>query len=516
MTKEPLRRTLQALPSVDKVVRVVLEASAPASGAATGRAGAAAGTPGPAPDAIARAARLALARLRSDLSPAETPSSLPALSREDLLHLAVLATSRVLEAAARPSLRRVINATGVVLHTNLGRARLAPEAVLAVSLAGGHVNLELELADGERASRQGHTRSLLTGLTGAEDALVVNNNAAAVWLVLRHLARGRSVVISRGELVEIGESFRLPDIMAEAGVSLLEVGTTNRTTAEDYRRALAGPVVPAAVVLVHPSNYRIVGFASRPPRAEVVALARAAGVPVLEDLGSGLLLELGPLEATGEPMAREALAEGVAVVTFSGDKLLGGPQCGVIAGNGRIIADLRAEPILRCLRPDKLTLAALEATLRLYASPQTALSRVPVLRALTEPAEVVRRRAARTLRLIRRRLAVGAQGRPAATPAASGAAPALKVVASTAEAGGGSLPGAELPSWAIRLEHPGLGADEAWRRLASADPPVIGRRHGQALLLDFRSVGDDEVDTLARVVGELLELAGGGYPGVQS
>jgi len=506
MTKEPLRGALRALPSVDRVVRAVLEASGPASG--------------PAPDAVARAARLALARLRSDLSPAEAPSSLLALSREELLYLAVLATSRALGAAARPSLRRVINATGVVLHTNLGRARLAPEAVLAVSLAGGHVNLELELADGERASRQGHTRSLLTGLTGAEDALVVNNNAAAVWLVLRHLARGRSVVISRGELVEIGESFRLPDIMAEAGVSLLEVGTTNRTTAEDYRRALAGPVVPAAVILVHPSNYRIVGFASRPPRAEVVALARAAGVPVAEDLGSGLLLELGPLGATGEPMAREALAEGVAVVTFSGDKLLGGPQCGLIAGDGRIIAGLRADPILRCLRPDKLTLAALEATLRLYASPQTALSRVPVLRALTEPAEVVRRRAARTLRLIHRRLVVGGRGREAAPPAASvasgasvAAAPALKVVASTAEAGGGSLPGAELASWAIRLECPGLSADEAWRRLAAADPPVVGRRHGQALLLDFRSVGDDEVDTLARVVGELLELAGGGCAG---
>ncbi|MCL6581533.1 MAG: L-seryl-tRNA(Sec) selenium transferase, partial [Firmicutes bacterium] len=372
------------MPSVDQVTRAVLGE----------------GGHGPPRAAVVAAARSALAELRLALA----QDRLSDLGRGELLALAAAGTRRLLAGAGRPSLGRVVNATGVVLHTNLGRARLAPEAVRAVVVASGPTNLELSLTDGTRLSRQDHTRSLLTALTGAEDALVVNNNAAAVWLLARGVARGRAVVISRGEMVEIGDSFRLPEILAEAGVRLVEVGTTNRTTLEDYRRALVA-VDGAAVILVHPSNYRVVGFASRPPRRSVVALAREHGAAVVEDLGSGALLDLGSFGLPGEPYPRQALADGVDAVTFSGDKLLGGPQCGLIAGRGDIVAALRHDPVLRCLRPDKLTLAALEATLRLYTlGPEEAVRRVPVLRALTEPPVAVRRRAARALRLLRREL----------------------------------------------------------------------------------------------------------------
>ena len=563
-TDSPLR----LLPSVDLVVRTVLERGCAAKAVQTQATR----------TQVARAARSAVERLRRLLAadPAAaaatggnslagitaaasggatavpgTGASGAGLTRALLLELVAAETARILADGARPSLRRVINATGVVLHTNLGRARLAPEAVLAVVEAAGPVNLELSLDDGSRQSRQVHLRELLTALTGAQDALVVNNNAAAVWLALRGLARGRAAVISRGELVEIGESFRLPDIMAEAGVRLIEVGTTNRTTLEDYRRALAGRLqagqapagaapgkqapaggppagaadaaeiaagAVAAVVLVHPSNYRIVGFSSRPARRDVAALAHEAGVPVLEDLGSGALLDLSPWGLPGEPTPRAALAEGVDLVTFSGDKLAGGPQAGVIAGRGELIGRLRTDPVLRCLRPDKLTLAALEATLRLYGQ---GAGRVPVLRALTEPAETVRRRAVRALRALQAlRRGESRRGRSGPGEGSRGGnwgggrggsrgGVELSLVATTAAAGGGSLPAAELPTWAIAVRHPSLPPDELWRRLAAADPPVVARRHDDALLLDFRSVADEEVGPLARVLAGVL----GGDPG---
>lgn len=490
---------LRLLPSVDRVVRAVLGGTEATS---------------PPRAEVVRAAREALTLLRQSLGRGAGGGrgsggglgSGPTLARPDLLNLAVAGARRALDAAARPSLRRVVNATGVPLHTNLGRARLAPEAVLAAVGAAGHVNLELSLADGERRSRQEHVRGLLVRLTGAEDAVVVNNNAAAVWLVLRNVARGGSVIISRGELVEIGESFRLPDIMAEARASLVEVGTTNRTTADDYRRALARlkeAAAPAtAVVLVHPSNYRVVGFASRPSRREVAALAAEAGVPVVEDLGSGCLLDLGPWGLAGEPTPREALADGVDVVTFSGDKLLGGPQCGVIAGKAAFVAALRQDPVLRCLRPEKLTLAALEATLKLYADPATATARVPALRALTEPAPVVRRRAARALRVMKVLVKTRLQDASPGAALAPGATFTLRPT--TTEAGGGGLPGTELESWAVSVSHPAVSPDELWRHLAAAEPPVVARRHRDALLLDFRSVTDDEVPILARIIAGTL------------
>lgn len=508
---------LRELPSVDLVARTLLaaETSSPTRAAAPSPPTPAAATRDAATHASAtRAARQALEELR--LALVLEPQAAP--SRAELLDRAVGAARRILARRTGPSLRPLINATGIVLHTNLGRARLAPEAARAAAQAGGPVNLELSLTDGSRLSRQSHTRELLMALTGAEDALVVNNNAAAVWLALRNLARGRRVVISRGELVEIGESFRLPDIMAEAGVDLVEVGSTNRTTLEDYRLALGGhpetrrrgsaaegatAEAPAAIVLVHPSNYRVIGYASRPPRREIVALARAAGVPVLEDLGSGALIDLGPWGLPGEPVPRQALGEGVDLVTFSGDKLLGGPQAGILAGRRDLVGAARNDPVLRCLRPDKAALAALEATLRLYGEgpapdPARALAAVPVLRALTEPAEVVRRRAARALRLTRTHLRA-AEPLPAE----------IRLLASTTEAGGGSLPASELPTWTLCVAATALSPDDLWRKLAASDPPVVGRRHGDALLLDFRSVTDEEVPALARILAAALIAEGG-------
>jgi L-seryl-tRNA(Ser) seleniumtransferase len=518
---------------VDKVIRAILAGST-ATPPATPPAVPPTALPGELPSVtparpglpashpgIARAAREALALLRSrlgSLGSSSSPDSMappaarPSFTRDELLAMAIAATRHVLVASSRPSLRRVINATGIVLHTNLGRARLAPEAVQAAALAGGHASLELSLADGTRRSRQDHVRDLLIALTGAEDALVVNNNAAAVWLAVRGLARGRAVVISRGEMVEIGESFRLPEIMAEAGATLIEVGTTNQTTTRDYRRAFglgetapgAPRPIPAAIVLVHPSNYRILGFAARPPRSEVVAVAREAGVPVLEDLGSGALFDLVPWGLGGEPTPGKALSDGVDLVTFSGDKLLGGPQCGVIAGRAAHLSRLREDPVLRCLRPDKMTLAALEATLKLYGGPETdpiqALRRVPVLRALTDSPEIVRRRAVRVLRLIRAGLSAESNGMSAA------------LLPATAEAGGGSLPGVELETWVVALRHKTLSTEELWRRLAAAEPPVVGRRRHDAVLLDMRSVADDEAPELARAVARAVPGAAPGTP----
>lgn len=455
-----------------------------------------------------RSARAALDTLRTELlsvRPSEAPT------RAELLAQATRLAEHLAAQGRCPSLRRVLNATGVPLHTNLGRAPLAEAARRAMADAAGPANLELSLADGSRISRQDHIRDLVREATGAEDGLVVNNNAAAVWLVLR---RVRRVVVSRGELVEIGDSFRLPDIMAAAGVELTEVGTTNRTTAGDYRRALDGlsraavggpnpsatggegfPVV--AVALVHPSNYRVMGYTARPERREVVRLAHEAGALVIEDLGSGALFDMSAWGLGGEPTPRQAAADGVDVVTFSGDKLLGGPQCGIIAGRARLVADCRRDPVNRCLRPDKTTLAALEATLRLYrdAGWDTPPSDLPVMRALTEPVAVVRARARKALRMLRRRL--GERGN---------ALGQVDLVPTQTEAGGGSLPGRSLESWALRVAGGPGSPDELWSRLAAGEPPVVSRRHDGAVLLDLRAIADDELPEFVRAVVGALGL----------
>lgn len=497
---------LARLPSVDRVVDRVLRRR-----------------PDSAREKAATAARVAIAALRADMAQAGRGAAKGARTkrRGDLLGQAVDEACRQLDHSSRPSLRPVINATGVILHTNLGRARMPDEAVTAMVQASGYANLELSLADGSRISRQDHLRDLLCLLTGAGDALVVNNNAAAVWLVLRNVAGGRRAVISRGELVEIGDSFRLPEIMGEAGVELVEIGTTNRTTLGDYRRVLAGDpprrpeeTVPAAVVLVHPSNYRVLGYTAKPSREDIVELAHSAGAVVIEDLGSGVLTDLAADGLGGEPTPEEALRAGVDLVTFSGDKLLGGPQSGVVAGRPELIGRCRCDPLCRCLRPDKITLAALEATLRLYATGRDVRNRVPVLRMLTESPDTVRHRAVRLKRAVLtgvRRLNAEAVRDPNQEPDLPFE---LRLATTTAEAGGGSLPAAALSSWALRISGAGLSPDELWHRLAAGDPSVVARRREEALWLDLRTVDDSEVPTLAGILARaLVEHAAGRLEG---
>jgi L-seryl-tRNA(Ser) seleniumtransferase len=361
-----------------------------------------------------------------------------------------------------PSLRPVLNATGVVVHTNLGRAPLAAAAIeRATRVAGGYSNLEYDLAAGARGSRHAHLGSILSELTGAEDGMAVNNNAAAVMLVLAALAEGREVPISRGELIEIGDGFRIPDVLAQSGASLVEVGSTNRTRIGDYAGVL-GPET-GAILRVHQSNFRIVGFTDAPSLRELADLAAGHGVPVIDDLGSGQLIDLPDL--ADEPTARSSVEAGATVVCFSGDKLLGGPQAGVIVGTTEAIARIRRHPLARAVRIDKLSLAALEATLELYRDPSRALREIPVLRTVAEPVSAVRERAAS--------LAERLGG---------------TVVPTRARVGGGAVPLLELESFACALE----GGDALAASLRDGDPPVVARVQEGRVLLDCRTLTDDE------------------------
>ena len=383
----------------------------------------------------------------------------------------------------QPSLRRVINATGVVLHTNLGRAPLADAAIRAIEeVAEGFSNLEYDLETGQRGSRYSHCVDLLRRLTGAEDALVVNNCAAAMVLALNALAQRKEVLVSRGELIEIGGSFRIPDIMARSGAKLVEVGTTNRTHDDDYRRAITPKT--GAIVKVHRSNFTIEGFTSEVSVERLAFIAAEHGLPVVHDLGSGLMLPLDTYGLTGEPTASIALASRATLVLMSGDKLLGGPQAGIILGASSVVAKLRQNPFARALRVDKLTLSALEATLRLYLDPQRALNEIPVLAMLTAAPTEVESRAHAVARTLREG-GVDAQ-----------------VVATKASVGGGAFPTAEIPSSAVVLSG---GAEAAEERLRRGEPPVIGRIADGKLLLDLRSVQQREDATLSRAVLKALK-----------
>jgi L-seryl-tRNA(Ser) seleniumtransferase len=387
-------------------------------------------------------------------------------------------------AGARPSLRRVLNATGVIVHTNLGRAPLAAAAREAVArVAEGYSNLEWDLAAGARGSRHDHVAGLLCELTGAEAALAVNNCAGATLLAAAALAGpGTEVVVSRGQLVEIGGGFRVPDVIAQAGARLVEVGTTNRTRREDYERALGTDT--GAILRAHPSNFRQLGFVQEVEIEELCEL----GVPVIDDVGSGVLADEVP-DLRDEPAVRRSVAAGAALVCFSGDKLLGGPQAGLIVGRREAVAAARSHPLARALRLDKLGLAALEATLRLYRDPELARAEIPVLAMLTaSEAEL----AARARRLAD---AIGA-----AVAAAGATGPHAEVVAATARVGGGALPLLELAGPAVAVSVPGLSADRLAARLRGADPPVVGRIEDGRLLLDPRTLADDEIDDVARAV----------------
>ena len=378
------------------------------------------------------------------------------------------------------SLRPVINASGVILHTNLGRAPLGSPAVQAmIATSRAYNNLEYDIATGGRGKRDVHCGRLLESLLGAP-AIVVNNNAAAVFLVLRELASDGEVVISRGELVEIGDGFRIRDILEASGATLREVGATNRTRADDYRRALRPET--RALLRIHPSNFRQIGFTGKPSLAELVELARSNSIPLVEDLGSGCLVDLSEQGIRDEPPIRESLGAGADIVTFSGDKLLGGPQAGIIAGSSDLVARIRRNPLFRALRVDKLTLSALEATLRSYLEGQE--DEIPTLRLMRIPAERI---CARAERLAKQLSTLGVC--------------CAEVVASESLLGGGSTPMQSLPSAAVAIALPeGMTARELDVKLRSSDPPVVGRIEKNRLLLDLRTVFETEEDGLLAAV----------------
>jgi L-seryl-tRNA(Ser) seleniumtransferase len=398
------------------------------------------------------AARAVLERARGEIRAGLEPGDLQARIRAELADV------------RRPSLRRVVNATGVLVHTNLGRAPLPDAALARVAEASGYSNLELDLASGARGSRQDHVIALFRRLTGAEAALVVNNNAGALLLAVAALADGREVLASRGELIEIGDGFRIPEVLERSGARLVEVGSTNRTRARDYERALRPET--ALLLRVHQSNFRLVGFTERPTLAELADVARRHDVPLLDDLGSGALLEIGD-----EPTARAALEQGADLVCFSGDKLLGGPQAGIVLGRAELVDRLRRHPLHRALRIDKLSLAALEGILLEYLEPARALRDVPVLRMLHEDEASVRGRA--------ERLAAAVGG---------------EVEETVARVGGGALPLAELPSYACAIE------ESLAQPLRLGEPAIVGIVRDGRLLLDCRTIRDDELDEIADAV----------------
>jgi L-seryl-tRNA(Ser) seleniumtransferase len=384
---------------------------------------------------------------------------------------------RALEEIARrerSTPEEVVNATGVVLHTNLGRALLPEEAIEALArVAASPAALEFDVRSGGRGDRDSTVDDDLRALTGAEAVTVVNNNAAAVLLALNTLAEGKEVVVSRGELIEIGGSFRIPEVLAKSGAKLREVGTTNRTHRSDYAEAIGAET--GALLKVHTSNYRVVGFTAEVSLAELVALGRERGVPVIEDLGSGALVDLSAYGLPKEPVVAERIAEGADVVTFSGDKLLGGPQAGILVGRREAIARIKANPLRRALRPGKLTLGALAAVLKLYRRSPNLERVLPTLRWLTRPIaemEVIGRSAVGLLR------------------EALGAEYGIDLVDSTAEVGSGALPTATLPSKVIALGHPRDGPNAIAARFRAARPPIIGRVQGDRFLLDLRGIFD--------------------------
>lgn len=395
----------------------------------------------------------------------------------------VLARARKNVLAGRsPSLRPVINASGVLLQTNLGRAPLGERAIAAmVEVARGYSNLEFDLETGARGSRHEHVRGLLRQTTGAEDGLVVNNNAAALLMVLQVLAGGREVVVSRGQAVEIGGGFRIPDVLRQSGARLVEVGTTNRTYARDYREALSPET--AAILRVHTSNFKVVGFATEPSAAELAAVARDSGVLLLDDLGSGCLVDTTAYGLGREPTVQASLGGGADLAMFSGDKLLGGPQCGLIVGRGELVERLRRHPLARALRVDKLTIAALTATLASYAEGRER-EEVPLWRMLAEPVASLRRRAVRLARA-----------------AGEGA----RVVQSRTLVGGGSLPGEGVDSWCVSIG-PAGGAERLAAALRASAPAVVGRIEQDQLLLDLRTVLPNEDEALAEALRRALAM----------
>jgi len=451
---EDRQESLRKLPSVEVVVEK-LEGAGGASGRPRRK--------------MVMAAREVVSELRRailDGSLAEAPGEEEILER----------VGRRLAESRLEGIRRVINATGVIIHTNLGRSLLAEEARRAVDeVVSSYASLEMDLLTGKRTSRTAHVCSLLADLTGCEAALVVNNNAAAVMLVLNTLCSGREVIVSRGELVEIGGSFRLPEIIERSGAKLVEVGTTNRTRLEDYERALGGGT--GAVLKVHQSNFMMSGFVESVPCAELADLARDRGVLLIDDLGSGALHDFSDLGIEREPLPRDSLRSGAHLVTFSGDKLMGGPQAGVVVGERDLVAECGRNPMARALRVDKMTLAALQATLDLYLEPDLLLERLPTLRMIATPVERIRERAERVAEALARE---------------AGGEAAITVAEAESRIRGGALPGSSLPSYAVVISPGVIAADDFVFELRRCEVPVVGRVSEDRVLLDMRTVEPSE------------------------
>jgi L-seryl-tRNA(Ser) seleniumtransferase len=427
---------------------------------------------------IAEAARAEVEALRAALVSGGTPDL-------DANAIAVRVAQR-LDTEAAPQFRAVINATGVVLHTNLGRSPLHEEAARAAYEAGhGYLNLEIDLVSGKRSSRQGNIRSGIRAITGAESATAVNNCAAATVIVLRTVAAGKEVIVSRGQLIEIGGSFRIPDIMAVSGATLREIGTTNITRLADYERAI-GPNT-AALMRVHTSNYRVRGFTKAVDLPELVELGRKHNLTVIDDVGSGQAIDLAPFGLPGEPLVSASIAAGADIVLFSGDKLLGGPQAGIIAGRAALIEKIERDPLMRAFRLDKMTLAALEATLRLYRDPARALLEIPTLRMLTTPHAELRRRTEAFAERVR------------AIPGI-----AVEVRDDVAFVGGGSLPDVAVPTAVLAITATGMSESELAARMRSGTPAVLGRVQDGKLLLDLRAVFERQEEELLAAVRQAM------------
>jgi L-seryl-tRNA(Ser) seleniumtransferase len=431
--------------------------------------------------------RSLIAKKRNELLDGRQPNG--AATREGLIadiahELAVLG-----DAEQRSGVRRVINATGVVIHTNLGRAPLSERAIAAMKDASGYSSIEYDVQKGSRGVRGAKAVELLKLLTGAEDALVVNNCAAAALLVLSVFAQGREVVVSRGELVEIGGDFRIPDILARSGAVLQEVGTTNRTHLRDYEKAISDRT--AMILKVHPSNFRISGFTKTPETAELIDLARENGLIFYEDAGSGALVDLKATGIRDEPVIRDVVASGADLVSFSGDKLLGGPQAGIVAGRSTLIQTLRRDPFYRALRLDKTITAALEATLEIYAR-DSAQKEIPVLRILMAPAEEIAARTASFVQRLEQALANPVSLR-------------IELIEARSAVGGGAAPDAALETTVVAMTHPEFSDTELEQRLRTATPPIIARIEGGQVLIDLRTVAEGEevelIETIARLFG---------------
>ena len=392
------------------------------------------------------------------------------------LESAVGEVEQLIKGLYRYNLRQVVNATGVILHTNLGRAPLCPEALQRIMEVGkGYSNLEFDLAKGERGQRYDHVSSLICALTGAEDALIVNNNAAAVLLVLNTLAEGKEAIVSRGELIEIGGEFRIPEIMHKSASRLREVGTTNRTRLSDYEKAINADT--GLILKVHTSNFRIVGFTEEADIESLVALGKSRGIPVMDDLGSGCLIDLEQYGLQHEPTVREALATGIDVVTFSGDKLLGGPQAGIIVGKKEVLIKIKKNPLNRALRIDKFTLATLEATLMHYLNPDAAVKKLRSLKALTEPVTAVKKRAEKLIKKLQKENIDSLK---------------FSLCKDFAAAGGGSLPTQKIPSILIAVKCKKMTAVKMEAKMRTLEVPVIVRVDKDEILLDLRTVAEDE------------------------